>query len=238
MIDSHCHLLPGLDDGPRTLSDSLALARQLFQAGVHTVICTPHYSRRFPTDHESASRRLVELREALAATDIALELHLAAEIASATALEAAPEELARRELGGKRLLVELEPDTPAGFVGLSLRRLDELGLRPVFAHPERCRAVRLAPRILKAARAGGARVQVVASSLVGRWGAETASAAWQMLEGGQVDILASDSHHARPGGLHIATALELVAARLGQETVHVLTEEGPSELISRPRHGE
>jgi protein-tyrosine phosphatase len=237
VIDSHCHLLPGLDDGPRSLSESLALARQLSETGVHTVICTPHYSRRFPTDHELASQRLADLREALAAADIALELHLAAEIASATALEAGPKELARRELGGKRLLVELEPDTPAGFVSLSLRRLGELGFTPVFAHPERCRAVRLAPRMLQAARAGGARVQVVASSLVGRWGSETAAAAWQMLDSGQVDILASDSHHARPGGLHIAAALELVTARLGPEAVHVLTEQGPSELISRPRHG-
>lgn len=238
MIDSHCHLLPALDDGPTDLYQSMALAHQLIETGIHTVICTPHYSRRFRTDHDTAVGRLVQVRDALAAAEMQLELHLAAELASATALEVPQDELPRWAFGGNQLLVELESDTPAGFVNLCLERLCPLGYVPVFAHPERCRAVRLQPRVLDSARANGARVQVVAPSLVGKWGRDAKGAAWQLIESGRADILASDSHHARQGGLHIATALKLVADRFGSEALQSLTEQVPGELIAGSQSSE
>ena len=58
MIDTHCHLLPAIDDGPPSTRESLELARQLVDTGVRMVVCTPHFSRRFPTDHaETRDRR-------------------------------------------------------------------------------------------------------------------------------------------------------------------------------------
>lgn len=233
MIDTHCHLLPALDDGPRNMAQSVALARQLRTAGVHTVICTPHYSRRFPTAHLTARQRLTELREVLSATGLPLKLGLAAEISAATALEADADDLTKRALGNGHLLVELEPDTPAGFVSVLLERLRERGQLPVFAHPERCRAVRSQPRILDSARERGAQVQIVASSLVGKWGRETVAAAWQLLGSGRVDIIGSDSHGPRPGGLHLPVALDLVATRLGAGAVRELTEDRPAQLIAK-----
>ena len=62
VIDTHCHLLPGLDDGPATAADAVALAERLAADGVETVVCTPHFSRRYPTDHAEAGERLQELR--------------------------------------------------------------------------------------------------------------------------------------------------------------------------------
>jgi protein-tyrosine phosphatase len=230
VIDTHCHLLPGLDDGPRRLEEALVLARQLSAAGVRRVICTPHYSRRFPTDHAAAVKRLGELREALTASEVSLELDLAAEIAPAKAIDATVDELVARRLGETHLLVELERDTPTGFVGLLLERLAEVGLTPVLAHPERCAAVRSQPRLLDAAREQGALVQVVAPSLVGHWGEEAGAAAWRLLETGRVDLLASDAHRPGPRGLHMAVAIPLVAERLGIDALHALTERGPTQL--------
>jgi protein-tyrosine phosphatase len=231
MIDTHCHLLPALDDGPRRLDESVMLARQLRSAGVSRVVCTPHFSRRFPTDHRLATARLNELRLKLASAGIALELQLAAEIAPSAALESERQQLERRHLGSRHLLVEVDRDTPAGFLELLLSRLRKFGRVPVLAHPERCPALHSQPHLLDAARAQGALVQVVAPSLTGRSGETAERAAWRLLESDRVDLLASDAH--RPGrqGLSLTRALPLLVRRLGRERVRALTEDAPAMVL-------
>jgi len=231
VIDTHCHLLPGIDDGPRDAADAVALARQLADAGVRDAVCTPHFSLRYPTRHEDAAARLETLRGALADAGTPLRLGVAAEVSPEHALAAPDEALRERRLGPRHLLVELEPETPSGALELTLDRLDALGLVPVLAHPERCRAVRERPALLDDARAGGALVQVVAPSLAGRWGDEVAAAAWSLLADGRVDLVASDAHRARSGGSHLAHALQMLQARFGAAAVAELTERAPAGVV-------
>lgn len=234
MIDTHCHLLPDLDDGPRGAEDAVALGHGLVEAGVRIVLCTPHFSRRFPTDHDEARRRLVELTELFARRGLVLRCVLAAEVSSAAAVEAPLAALSRRRIGRRHLLVELEPDTAAGIVPVVQERLAGAGLIPVFAHPERCRAVREQPQILDRAREGGALVQVVAPSLAGRWGHAAVTAGWQLLESQRADLLASDCHRARHAGEALREVLEEVALRLGEAMTAELTETNPRRLLDRP----
>ena len=230
MIDTHCHLLPALDDGPQRMTGSIDLARQLVDAGVSFVLCTPHFSRLFPTRADVARERLLELRGELFAQGIRLRLGLAAEVSPGLAVAGSDDDLRARSVGGF-LLVELEPDTPVDFLSIALDRLAEIDLRPVFAHPERCRVIRERPRLLEEARSRGALVQVVAPSLTGRWGGEAATAGWRLLELGCVDLLGSDAHRARKENAHIARAAVRVEERFGREALHSLTEEAPSALL-------
>jgi protein-tyrosine phosphatase len=230
MIDTHCHLLFALDDGPRTLEGSLELARRLVAEGVDTVLCTPHFSDLFTTSHADATQRLAELRPALAAEGIPLRVELAAEIGPHYALREPLDELVVRSIGGRFLLVEVQPDTPLAFFDGVAARLSEVGLTPVFAHPERCRAIWRHPRALAPARAAGALVQIVAPSLTGSWGGGPARTAWTMLGGELVDMLGSDAHgRSRPPEL--ARAVQLVGDRLGDELATALTESGPALLL-------
>jgi len=232
MIDTHCHLLPAVDDGPQRLTGSVDLARQLVAAGFSFVLCTPHFSRLFPTSVDVARERLLELRAELFGHGIRLKLGLAAEVSPGLTVTASSADLVARSVGGF-LLVELEPDTPVDFLSLALGELAETNLRPIFAHPERCRAIRSRPRLLEEARAAGALVQVVAPSLIGRWGGEAATSAWRLLDAGCVDLLASDAHRARREGTHIARAAALVEERFGREALLGLTERAPSALLGR-----
>lgn len=232
MIDTHCHLIPAVDDGPKTDAEAIELARALIAAGVHTVLCTPHYSRRYPTDHSMALDRAEALAASLAGAGVALDLMLGAEVSSAAAVEAPAEELRLRHVGRHYLLVELEADTPAGIVDVVLDRLTGMGLMPVFAHPERCRAIREQPRILDHVRAAGAPVQIVARSLMGRSGRSTAAAAWGMLDAGRVDLLASDAHAARQAGESLAKVLARVARRFGESALTELVEENPALMLA------
>jgi protein-tyrosine phosphatase len=236
VIDTHCHLLPALDDGPPTLADAIALARRLVADGVSFTLCTPHYSRLFPTRHADATKRFAELREALAEVAVPLDTALAAEVEPHFAVSGPLEELRRRSIGGRYLLVEVLADSAAGVFTLVTERLLDAGLVPIFGHPERSRAVQRHPTLLEAARRDGALVQVVAPSLLGRWGRVVASAAWRLIGAGWVDLLASDAHGARRRGVHLAEASELVAARIGAKAVGDMTQRTPSLVVRGLRH--
>jgi protein-tyrosine phosphatase len=235
MRDTHCHLLPGIDDGPRSLEDSVALAFALTLDGVTGVLCTPHYSRQFPTDHADARARFGLLRSRLneASLDLDLELELAAEVSPAFAVDQPLDELQARSIGGRFLLVEVLPDTPLGFFAAADKRLTPVGLKPIFAHPERCRAVQRYPEILDEARANGCLVQVVAPSLLERWGAQAAAVGWFLVETGRADLLGSDSHGHKRRAPHLREVVQLVAERAGVERALALTERGPASLFSQ-----
>jgi protein-tyrosine phosphatase len=231
MIDTHCHLLPGLDDGPRRVRHALELARELTSVGVGSVLCTPHYTRAWPTPHEAALNAHAELRRALDEAGIELETTVAAEVGTAFAVTASLEDLAERRVG-RYVIVEVYADTPAPFVGTVVDRLAEANLLPVFAHPELARSLERHPEILDDARARGALVQVLAPGIVGFWGPEVAANAWDLLEADRVDLVASDAHGPRRPARHLARAAELIAERLGTGALQDLTERRPAELIA------
>lgn len=233
MIDTHCHLLPGLDDGPRSPDEALDLASSLLRDGVDRVLCTPHFSAQFPTRHAEAAERLRELRPEL--EGLGLDTALAAEVSPGHAVTAPLDELRARAIAGRYLLVEVLRDTPAAFFDLIFPRLAEASLLPVFGHPERCRVLqrsaRLADRIL---RDNGV-LQVVAPSLIGRFGAEAETAGWRLVDTGRAALLASDAHGTRRRSTHLGEAAGMVAARLGDAAAAELTEHAPARLLAGER---
>jgi protein-tyrosine phosphatase len=229
MVDTHCHLLPGVDDGPRTLDESAELAAALAAAGVESVVCTPHVSRRFPTTSEVASQALAAVRPSAAAAGLTLEL--AAEFSPAALLETDTDLLPGRAIGARHVLVELKPDTGGDFPRLAAEHLAGTGLTAVFAHPERCRAVQRNLSLVDDARRGGALIQIVASSIAGRWGDTTRRTAWTLLSSARVDLVASDAHRSADAQRLTAVLAEL-ASRLGGAEVERLTEDRPAELLA------
>jgi protein-tyrosine phosphatase len=233
MIDTHCHLLPGLDDGPQSVNGSLELARRLIADGISLVLCTPHFSRAFPTRQTDAVDRFTALREALAEASVPLRIELGVEVGPALAVSTPIEELRRRAVAGRYLIVEALPDSPVGLFDAVLDRLEGSGLVPIFAHPERCRAVQRHPTLVEDARDRGALVQIVAPSLVQRWGRGVSSAAWGLLGAGWVDLLGSDAHGARRRGVHLAEAVGLVEKRFGDEVASDLVRRNPAHVLGR-----
>lgn len=232
MIDTHCHLLPELDDGTRSLDEAVALAAELADAGIVTVVCTPHRSRRFPTKMEVARERLAELRDALRMSGIDLALHLAAELSPAYALSLDPAALRESAVGHRYALVELEPATPSSAVPALFGHLAAAGLLPIFAHPERSRAVARDAGTLIAARDQGALVQVVATSLSGAWGQSVARTALGLVTSGRADLLGTDAH--RPGrtSRHLGDVLARLSERIGADGVRHLTTDAPLAALA------
>lgn len=232
MIDTHCHLLPGLDDGPASQADSVRLARALREEGVTRILCTPHYSRRYPTALVEARDRLDRVRADLDAVGVALDLDLAAEVSAELALRAPGAELAARAIAGRFLLVELVSHLPRTMPSAVADRLAAEGLVPVFAHPERWLAGGGSSDLLDDLRTRGAWLQIVAPSLVGSSRPEVWETAWELVATGRADLVGSDAHRAGGRRVQLRGLADLLEARCGEERRDELLEHAPARLLA------
>jgi protein-tyrosine phosphatase len=198
VIDLHCHVLPGVDDGPETLADSLDLCRAAVAAGTRTIVATPHVSWDWPgVTSQVVAEGVERVRSALEAEGIDLELRAGAELAMTRASDLSDEELVALRLGGGPYLLVECPYSPAsaGFEAI-LSGLAERGHRIVLAHPERCPAFHRRPAQLAAFVEAGMLTSVTASAFGGRFGRDVERFAWRLLEQGLVHDVASDGHGA------------------------------------------
>ena len=208
MIDLHSHILPGLDDGARSLQDSREIALRAAAEGVTAIAATPHVRADYPTRASQMEFGVAEVRRHLAAERIAVEVLHGAEIDLAMLWEIPPEDLARLSIGQSRKYVLVEfpyrgwpQSLPAG-----LTHLRRLGMTAMLAHPERNPEVQDRPDRLEAVVRDGALVQITTASLDGRLGQAASTAAEHLLELGLAHVLASDVHgpHVRDGGFEDA----------------------------------
>jgi protein-tyrosine phosphatase len=214
VIDLHCHVLAGIDDGPATVEESILLARDAAAAGTRVLVATPHVSWRYPNDPGTIARLVEELNARLRMEGLALEVRPGAEIAMTHAVEIEPAELQRFGLGGGPWLLVEPPFSPTHrAVDIFLSDLQRRGHRIVLAHPERCPAFQRDPAILRALVQDGIVTSITAGSLTGRFGGAVRRFALDLLREGMAHNVASDAHDrsARPPG----TAAELDQNGLG-----------------------
>ncbi len=230
MIDLHCHVLPGIDDGPATIEESVAMARAAAAAGTRTIVATPHVSWHYPNEADRIARLTAELNERLVAEGVPIEIRTGAEIAMTRAGEIQPGELQGMRLGGGPWLLLEPPFTPlvTGLDGVVLD-LQSKGHRIVLAHPERCPAFHRDPQALEKLVNAGVLTSITAGSLVDRFGGEVRRFALQLVAKGLVHNVASDAHDTerRPPGI----AAELERAGLGPLT-DWLTLQAPAAILS------
>lgn len=232
MIDLHSHILPGLDDGPRTLEESLGVARAAVEDGITVLAATPHVRSDYPTTADEMERGVALLQEALRNEGIPLELRTGGELAldQLPGLDAA--ELRRFTLGGaggRYLLLEFPYyGWPLGFAQQAFQ-LRLQGYVPIVAHPERSAEVQESPERARQLVDAGALVQLTAASVDGRLGRAPRAAALRLLELGLAHLLASDAHSPALRGVGMTDA----AAAVGDERLaRWLTEEVPAAVLA------
>lgn len=230
MIDLHCHVLPGIDDGPDSIEGSVALARAAVAAGIQTVVATPHVSWRYANDAETIARLVGEVNARLQREDVALDIRPGGEIAMTRLIDIEPAELARFGLGGSSWLL-VEPPFTEVATGLDsiVRDVLSRGHRVLLAHPERCHALRRDPRMLESLIRDGVLTSITAGSLVGQFGGEVRRFSLKLARDGMIHNVASDAHdHSqRPPGM----SAELERAGLGA-LARWLTVEVPGAILA------
>jgi protein-tyrosine phosphatase len=234
MIDTHLHILPGVDDGPETLQESLILARALVQEGIHSAIATPHYNDEFPQRSAAEIReRVYHLQQALDRHGIPLRLFAGHEaLIKAGLLEDIQAGRLATLNGSSYLLLELWNSMWLPETERVIFELRAHGIIPIVAHPERYRAIQQDPRRLAALLQQGALAQLTASSLAGMQGNTTRRCAETLLKQELIHCIASDAHglHRRPPG--VMRGLERARALVGQVRVDQLIEAQPAAILS------
>lgn len=232
MIDLHCHVLAGIDDGPETLEGSVALARAAAAQGTRTIVATPHVNTRFQNRADAIAAAVGALNARLAEERVAVEVRPGAEIAMTSLSDLGREQLAALALGGdggRWLLIE-SPFTLAIDPFLAaVRGLQDTGHGVVLAHPERCAGFQHRPELVEGLVRDGALVSITAGSLVGDFGREPRKLALALVGHGLVHNVASDAHDAqqRPPSLAAPIRQAGIEPQLGW-----LTDAVPAAILA------
>ncbi len=233
MIDLHCHLLPGIDDGAPDLDTALAMARMASADGITTCACTPHiHPGRYDNEAVGIARARDEFAGALADAGVELELTLGAD--ARITPEMLPDLRSGRipTLHGSRYFL-CEPSHHVPLPGLPalVQRLLAAGYVPVITHPERLRYIDTHyQQFLDAARMG-AWVQLTAGALTGRFGSRPQAAAQRLLQDGVVHLLATDAHNTGNRAPLLAEGREAAAQLVGEEESWRLVRERPQAVL-------
>ena len=212
MIDIHFHILPGIDDGPGTLAESVELARAAAAVGTRTIVATPHIREDYAVDPAALPGAAEAVNVALRAEGIALRIEPAGEVGITKAMELDDDTLAGLCLGaGPYLLIESPYIEAHEFLEDTLLSLQGRGFRPVVAHPER--SVAFLDNLARARELAGRGIlfSVTAGSFSGRFGNTVRRFAQELFREGLVHNVASDAHDLRlrpPGLMPAFQALE------------------------------
>jgi len=230
-VDLHCHLLPAVDDGARTLEDALEMARALVDLGFSTVAPSPHARPEYaPVDVVEA--RLAELTAALEHARIPLSLGRNAENLLDDAFLRGLGTPSARMLGtGRVTLVELPYTAPVPALPDILFRIRTKGVVPLIAHPERCLEFERKGRAAEAVRAG-AHLQLDVGALIGRYGPLAKKLARTFLDDGLYAVAATDLHGPVGAREWVGQALGELRSRVGEEASGRLLRGNPSRLLA------
>lgn len=232
-VDLHCHLLWGLDDGCVTPADSLAAARLLVELGFSDAAPSPHAVAGFTSgDPVRTEARRAEAAALLAREGVPLTLHANAENRLDEEFLARAGGDGRRGIGetGRWVLVEVPFQAGVPSLPELVFRLRRLGVRPLFAHPERCAEFERPGRAEEVVRLGGA-LQLNVGSLAGIYGRDVRRGAERLLSEGLYAVASTDLH--RPEGVHdwLDEALAALEKRAGTDGLDRLLGENPRRIL-------
>ena len=233
MIDLHFHALPGLDDGPVTMEESVALCRRAAEEGTTRIVATPHVLREPWLNEDPAARAalLAELNARLGGTPVVLpgcELMFSLDILEL--VEKGAEGPVVGLNGSCLLLVEFAPSFVPRSAPDLLRELVLAGTTPLVAHPERNLVFQADPERLYELLDKGALAQLTAASLLGEAGRSALALAEQLMNDGLAHFVASDAHNLTGRPPRLAAARERVRKRWGAELETRIFDVNPKEI--------
>lgn len=226
MVDIHCHILPGLDDGPKEMAGSIEMAKMAIAEGITHLVATPHSSDTYVFKPDLIRERCEELRAA-AGDKLALatgcDFHMNFEN-----MQALRKEPARFTINQKNyLLVEFADFVvPPAMDGI-LKEMLVSGITPIITHPERNPVLRSRPQRMLEWVGNGCFVQVTAGSLLGRFGPLAKGAVERWLDHDFIHFFASDGHNVTSRPVKLREAYDAVAKRKNVHVANALFRENP-----------
>ena len=235
MIDIHCHILPGIDDGPESQDMSLEMAEIAEKDGIRVIVATPHtLNGVYLNRSEEVISRVQDLQKAISGKGIRLRVYPGADN------HLCPNMLERIKKGdagtinnsGKFILLELPSQSIPNGVKDEIFRLKLAGVTPIITHPERNMVLDHDPEILYEFVNMGALIQITAMSLTGEFGELTRAASELMVKNRVAHIIATDAHSNRTRRPVLSLAVEYAADILGSyDEARQMVSERPDAIL-------
>ncbi len=235
MFDLHCHLLPGIDDGPETLDEALDLARASVADGITHAALTSHvHPERYPNQKSNLQGAVAAFAEELAKAQIPLqvrmggEARLCPELIDLIAEDQVP---FLGTVGGFKILLlefphQMIPVGSMRFISSLLR----MRIRPLIAHPERNKAIMADTDKVREFTEAGCWLQITAGSLAGHFGPQAEQAAFALIDAGWNCLAATDAHNLSGRPPRLTEGREALRARYGDAVAQAMTYDKPAQI--------
>lgn len=197
MVDLHCHLLPGIDDGSKNMEVSLRLAREAVENGVTHALLTPHHMNgRYVNHKQDVIKRTAEFRQQLQEHNIPLTVFPGQEVRiNGQLIEALDkDDILFADEGDRYLMLEFPDDDVPHYTNQMIFELQQRGITPIIVHPERNTKIVAHPELLYQLLQKGCLSQITASSYVGTFGKKVEDFSKKLIANGQGYLFASDAH--------------------------------------------
>ena len=229
MIDLHSHILPELDDGARSLEESLEMARMAVDSGITAMAATPHCAHDRTREVRESWQLLCE---ALRENEIPLKLLPGMEIFGTGETVRLLKEGKLLTINGSRYpLVEFGFHSTGDEETLVLRSLCKAGYRPIVAHPERYSYIQRSPRMINQWYRMGCLIQVNRGSLLGRFGRQAQAMAVELVERGFATMVATDAHSSRVRTPWMRDVREILTREVSPQCAKALLLENPRRVL-------
>ena len=222
MVDLHCHLLPGIDDGSKSMAISLRLAREATENGITHALLTPHHMNgRYVNHKQDVIKRTAAFQKEIDAHQIPLTVFPGQEVRTngdlLTALD--KDDILFADTGNRYLMLEFPDDDVPHYTGQMIFDLQQRGIIPVIVHPERNTMIMARPELLHELLEKGCLSQITASSYVGTFGKKVERFSKQLITAGQGYVFASDAHDLPGRKYEMRQAFEKLSQEFGGELV-------------------
>jgi len=231
MVDIHCHILPGIDDGAESWATTAAMCRMAAKDGITHIVATPHCDGQFDYDREHFTDMLATLSEVAEGSltfSIGCDFHVSPHnVADAMAN---PQRFAIGD--SQYLLVEFDHHgIPTNATEL-LMALISRGMVPIITHPERNAFLIKHPETVLRFIDAGCVVQVTANAFTGFWGPKSKKAAEWLLRHNAIHVVASDAHDLKLRRPVLSEARGRVAELASAEVADALVTHNPAAIVA------
>jgi len=235
LIDLHCHILPGVDDGPSHIEGSLKMAECAVADGIHTLVATPHaFNGAYHTSLPHILTHIAHLRKIIIENQIPIDICPGAEVRIHQDMDRSVKEGKTASINntGHYILVEFPYNMILPGTRDVLFQLFLNSITPVLAHPERNLALQQNPDILSDLVTMGCLVQLTAMSITGELGHDAMEYSHFLLKQRQAHVIATDSHNVENRPPILSSAVEATAHILGDtEAAEAMVTINPNAIL-------
>ncbi|MEK4012846.1 tyrosine-protein phosphatase [Peribacillus sp. FSL M8-0224] len=243
MIDIHCHILPGVDDGSADMKESMNMARKAVEAGISHLYATPHHlNEKYVNVKNDIINRAVRLNESLQQANIPLIIHPGQEVRihRDIFISLEKEEILTLDDNGRYLLLELPSGSVPTYTQEVIYELLLKGITPIIVHPERNKELIENHKLLFELVEEGALTQLTSGSIIGLFGKNVKSFSKKIVEHNLAHIISTDAHNIGSRGFTLQQAYETITKEYGIERTFYFKEnaeqlsKGQSPIVEKP----